>query len=226
MLVDRFDRKRLMMVSDVSRGAMYAAMPFMARLWAIYLLSFLIECFSLVWAPAKDASMPNMVPKRQLGTRTRSAWRSRTGRCRWGGSSYTALAALCGDSALGSRTSSDNSGSSPLWLDGATFFFSAYMVSRLTLQRLSGRRERARRAIQARQASRDLREGLRFMREPHAGPGHADRDRDGVHRRRLGHGDGADLRREHARVGATGWGLLVTALGVGMGLGMAGWGSS
>ena len=45
---------------------MYAAMAFLGRLWAIFLLSFAIECLSLLWTPARDASLPNMVPRRQL----------------------------------------------------------------------------------------------------------------------------------------------------------------
>jgi dTMP kinase len=41
-------------------------MAFIGKLWAIYVLSFVIECFSLLWGPARDASLPNMVPRRQL----------------------------------------------------------------------------------------------------------------------------------------------------------------
>ena len=48
-LVDRLDRKRLMIVADLARGAMYLSMVFLRELWAIYLLSFAIECLSLLW---------------------------------------------------------------------------------------------------------------------------------------------------------------------------------
>jgi hypothetical protein len=65
-LVDRLDRKRLMIVADLARGAMYLSMVFLRELWAIYLLSFAIECLSLLWGPARDASLPNLVPRRQL----------------------------------------------------------------------------------------------------------------------------------------------------------------
>ena len=33
---------------------------------AIFGVSFVIECFSLLWTPARDASLPNIVPRRQL----------------------------------------------------------------------------------------------------------------------------------------------------------------
>src|SRR6266487_3821046 len=66
VLADRFDRRKLMVRADIARGVMYASMPFMPGLRAIFLLSFLIECLSLLWTPAKDASIPNLVPRRQL----------------------------------------------------------------------------------------------------------------------------------------------------------------
>jgi len=66
VLVDRFDRRRMMIGADIARGALYATMPFLPTLWAIYLLSFFIECLSLLWTTSKDSSIPNMVPRRQL----------------------------------------------------------------------------------------------------------------------------------------------------------------
>ena len=65
-LVDRFDRKKIMIAADIARGALYATMAFVHQLGLIFLLSFVIECFSLLWTPARDASLPNLVPRRQL----------------------------------------------------------------------------------------------------------------------------------------------------------------
>jgi MFS family permease len=66
VIVDRVNRKKLMITADVARGALYASMPLLDRLWAIYVMSFAIECLSLVWTPAKDSTLPNLVPRRQL----------------------------------------------------------------------------------------------------------------------------------------------------------------
>src|SRR5687768_18156519 len=60
-LVDRTDRKQIMIIADLGRAVMYGAMAFLGQLWAIFLLSFAIECLSLLWTPARDASLPNMV---------------------------------------------------------------------------------------------------------------------------------------------------------------------
>src|SRR5437870_11260392 len=59
VFADRFDRRRVMIGADIGRGAMYASMPFLPGLAWIFLVSFLIECLSLLWTPAKDASVPN-----------------------------------------------------------------------------------------------------------------------------------------------------------------------
>ena len=72
-LVDRVDRKQIMIISDVGRGAMYAAMAFVGELWAIFLLSFAIECLSLLWTPCPRrvaAEHGAAAPARR--TRTRS----------------------------------------------------------------------------------------------------------------------------------------------------------
>src|SRR3989441_7345140 len=66
VFADRFDRRKLMVSADIARGALYASLPFFPKLWLIFLVSFVIECLSLLWTPAKDASIPNLVPRGQL----------------------------------------------------------------------------------------------------------------------------------------------------------------
>ena len=90
-LVDRLDRKRIMIAADLARGAMYAAMVFLGQLWAIYALSFAIECLSLVWGPARDASLPNLVPRRQLANANSIALASTYGTLPLGGIVFTVL---------------------------------------------------------------------------------------------------------------------------------------
>ena len=93
-LVDRLDRKRIMITADIGRGLMYAAMVFVGHLWAIYALSFAIECLSLVWGPARDASLPNLVPRRQLANANSIALVSTYGTLPLGGIVFTVLVGL------------------------------------------------------------------------------------------------------------------------------------
>ncbi|MGH2784244.1 MAG: MFS transporter [Actinomycetota bacterium] len=61
VLSDRFDRKRIMIWSDVARFGILIFTPFVPELWALYVFAFAHECFSLVFLPARDASLPNIV---------------------------------------------------------------------------------------------------------------------------------------------------------------------
>src|SRR5437762_2815066 len=96
VLVDRVDRKRLMITADISRGVMYGSMPFLKVLPAIFALSFLIECLSLVWGPAKDSSIPNIVPRRQLENANTIGLASTYGTLPLGGLIFSLLAGLSG----------------------------------------------------------------------------------------------------------------------------------
>src|SRR5688572_7061413 len=68
VLVDRWDRKRVMMVADVSRGVVLAFVPFIDTIWGLVVASLLLEIGTLLWSPAKEASVPNLVPPGHLTT--------------------------------------------------------------------------------------------------------------------------------------------------------------
>ena len=66
---DRFDRRRTMVISDLLRFALFLCIPIGMnfdisrdrKLVVLYVASFAVECVSLFWNPAKDASVPNLV---------------------------------------------------------------------------------------------------------------------------------------------------------------------
>jgi dTMP kinase len=63
---DRFDRRRTMVVSDGIRFGLFLTIPLVHTLAWLLVASFLIECVSLFWLPAKDASVPNLVRRDQI----------------------------------------------------------------------------------------------------------------------------------------------------------------
>jgi dTMP kinase len=63
---DRFNRRTTMVVTDVIRFLLYLSIPLELHLWWLLTASFLIECASLFWIPAKEASIPHLVPRNQL----------------------------------------------------------------------------------------------------------------------------------------------------------------
>lgn len=66
VFADRWDRKRMMIWSDIVRFFVILAVPLVPRLGALYAFAFLHECFSLISLPARDASLPNIVGTEHL----------------------------------------------------------------------------------------------------------------------------------------------------------------
>ena len=66
VLVDRWDRKRTMVVCDLCRAATLLWLPFVDVVWQLVLASVALEAFALLWAPAKEASVPDLVPREKL----------------------------------------------------------------------------------------------------------------------------------------------------------------
>ena len=212
--VDRFNRKTLMITADVARGALYAVMPILGPLWAIYLVSFAIECFSLLWTPARDASLPNLVPRRQLANANSLGLITTYGTLPLGG---LVFAFLSGGSDL-LPWLQDNPESLALWLDAGTFALSAVLVSRILIPSPAptgwSRFELSR-------VGRDILDGVRFLREDSL----ASSMTLGIVSAFSAVGAvlalGPIFARDALGAASSGWGVLVTSFGIGMGIGMA-----
>ncbi|MFC3982812.1 MULTISPECIES: dTMP kinase [Streptosporangium] len=63
---DRFDRRLTMVAADVARFALVLSIPLVGNYQWIIVATFLVECVNLFWVPAKDATVPNLVPKERL----------------------------------------------------------------------------------------------------------------------------------------------------------------
>jgi dTMP kinase len=207
-----------MMTADIARGVMYGSMPLLRSLPLIFVLSFFIECFSLVWGPAKDSSIPNIVPRRQLAHANTVGLASTYGTLPLGGIIFTALAALSGWIGAHAGYFRNNDEFLALWLDAGTFGFSAYMLSKLSLRgtTLTGGEK-----FEVSQVGRDIKDGLRFLREHSL----ARAMTIGIVMGFVGVGSvmalGAIFAGRTLAAGPKGFGVLVTAVGLGMGLGMA-----
>lgn len=68
VIVDRFNRKRLLLVCDIGRALVLFTLPFVDSLLGLVIASFLLELFTMLWSPAKEAIVPNLVPNEKLTT--------------------------------------------------------------------------------------------------------------------------------------------------------------
>jgi len=65
-VADRLDRKTTLVWGDYLRGLLFLSIPFVGTLWWVFVVTLVVEVISLVWGPAKDATVPNLVPRHLL----------------------------------------------------------------------------------------------------------------------------------------------------------------
>ncbi|OIQ79037.1 thymidylate kinase [mine drainage metagenome] len=66
VIADRFDRRRVMYIGDVLRALFTFSIPLIHEFWWLYTATAMGEIVTLFWGPAKDATVPNLVPRERL----------------------------------------------------------------------------------------------------------------------------------------------------------------
>lgn len=167
VFADRFDRKRLMVVCDVGRALVLASLPFVDTVPGLVAASLVMEVFTLLWAPAKEASVPHLVPADHLTTANSLSLAAAYGTIPVAAALFSLLAELSeaiGDFELLTVIRGTQEGLA-FYFDAATFLLSALMIWSLPLprRRTEERRPRASRRIEVGSALRELREGWQFV---------------------------------------------------------------
>jgi len=145
VLVDRFDRKRLMITCDLARAAVLMSLPFVDGLAGLVVASLLLEVFTLLWSPAKEALTPSLVPHDHLTTANSLNLAAGYATAPVAQLLFAALAGvslvLAGTS-LPIFSTMDQTALAFI-VDSFTFMFSALMLWRLTLPRRQRQRSSA-----------------------------------------------------------------------------------
>jgi dTMP kinase len=162
VLVDRWDRRRTMVICDLGRGAIMATLPFVDTLVGLFFASFLLEILTLLWSPAKDASVPNLVPPEKLAAANSLSLAAAYGTFPIGSLAFASMAGLANflsrfDALSGLKVDREFLA---LWLDSATFLASAVLITSLSLPRKE--RQPGERVDWSR-TWRELVEGVRFV---------------------------------------------------------------
>lgn len=66
LLADRVERKRLMIISDLVRMVLILGLVFVTELWQVYLLLIVKSSFDVIFSPAKNGKIKEIVPHHQL----------------------------------------------------------------------------------------------------------------------------------------------------------------
>ena len=167
VFADRFDRKRLMVTCDIGRALVLVSLPFVDTVLGLVVASLVLEVFTLLWAPAKEASVPHLVPSDHLTTANSLSLAAAYGTIPIAAGLFSLLAELSeviGDFELLTIVRGTQEGLA-FYFDAATFALSALMIWSLPLPRRSkGQRPKASgRRIEFGSAMRELREGWHFV---------------------------------------------------------------
>ncbi len=221
VLVDRWDRKRVMVTCDVGRGFVLATLPFIHTVFGLFLASLALEGLTLLWSPAKEASVPNLVETRRLTTANSLSLAAAYGTFPIGSAlfaSLTKVAEFLGAHAGPLNFLELNQESLAIYVDVITFFTSAALIATLALPRNPRRHGR----IDLGRTFTEVKEGWAFIgtspvvRAVLVGLG------TGL----IGGGMVAPLGPTFAtrvlHAGPAGFGLLLTSLGMGIAIGVLG----
>jgi dTMP kinase len=161
VLADRYDRKHVMVACDVMRGTLFIGVAFSRDLIALFALTFLIECLTLLYMAARDATLPSVVDRRHLTEANQLNLLVTYGPLPLGAVVAAAMVpAAAGLQALGVPVPSGTM--LALLANAATFYGAALIISRLHLP-ASGRRASADEERPG--VLEELREGTRFIRD-------------------------------------------------------------
>lgn len=156
VLADRYDRKRLMVTVDLARGTLFVFVAFSRSITTLFLLTFAVECLSLLYLAAKDATLPRIVHKRDLTEANQLNLLLAYGTLPAG----AVIVAIITTVLVSAGFTPQDATVAALLLDAGTFFVGALLMSRLRLPRRAEQREDAE---ERPGVAEELREGLRFI---------------------------------------------------------------
>jgi dTMP kinase len=162
VIVDRFDRRRVMIACDFGRAGLLALLPFVDTLTGLVLISFALEILSLLWGPAKDASIPNLVDEEHLTSANSLGLVAAFGTFPLASASFAVLAVVAQWLGGFSVFSSLEREFVALWVDGLTFLVSALIIWRLPIPRTYDRKGER---VDWTATFRDIADGVRFIRQ-------------------------------------------------------------
>jgi dTMP kinase len=221
VIADRWNRKATMLVADVGRAFLAAGLVFVDNYRELFILTFFTELLSMVRQPAREAVVPRLIPERHLLAANGLSLLSNYGTAPIGSAIFAGL------SEVGSRlphfgTFGSSIGAAFVF-DAVTFLLSALIVVFTGIPEVKlPKSRRAKGKLDLRTPLRDIAEGFRFVTK--RGP---------IRRMILGmaaglFGGGAlfvigqPFAEQVLRVSDSGYGLIVTSLGIGVGFGMLG----
>ena len=224
VFVDRWNRKRVMVFCDIGRAMVMIVLPFINNLIGLFIASLILEALTMLWSPAKEASVPNLVSEKFLTSANSLSLVAAYGTFPLGAglmALFGRLSTALFDSSWADNIRLDDMGLA-FYANAVSFLITALIISTLALPENPHIKKSDSRGIKKYLADpiNDLKQGWQFafinpvVRTVNAGLATA----------RLGAGMGIPLgviyTDELLGAGKSGFGVLLTSLGFGVGAGV------
>jgi dTMP kinase len=128
LVADRLDRRTTMIVGDVLRALIVLSIPLVGTLWWLLVATLLMETVSLFWLPAKEASIPNLVPRERLEAANQLSLLASYGSAPVAAAIFTSLAVVSRLIGQVVEYVGTNPVTLALVIDGITFLVSAAII--------------------------------------------------------------------------------------------------
>lgn len=158
VFVDRWDRKRVLIVTHVGRGLIMALIPFTQELLTLILATLFIEILSSLFAPAKDAVFPTLVRRDQLLVANQINLVLTYGMLPVAGVLYAVIVEVAQALAPVGSVIADRPIAVAIWFNALTFLVAAAAIRTITIRRAPAPRGRDPERISA-----QFTEGIRFV---------------------------------------------------------------
>jgi dTMP kinase len=159
-IADRLDRRMTMITGDIIRGVLFLSIPIFPNLTWIYIVKFLAGCASLFWNPATSASVPNLVPKDKLERANQLSLLTTYGTAPIAAGLFSVLALVSGPLGHAAPFLQPNKVNLALYFNAASYAVSALTVFFLREIPKRGASER----ISVPSVAKSIWEGWRFLR--------------------------------------------------------------
>jgi len=173
VFIDRWDRKATLIFCDLARGALVIAFAFANSLAMVCILTFVVETFSIIYNPAKDASIPLIVDKEQLLNANSLSQVSLFASMALGMGAAGGLIGIFDflgkHISLFSPTGFLPPQKAVFFIDSLSFLASAWLIHRIQFGAISPEAVTANheKKTDAAQVKNDFREGFRYMKSHH-----------------------------------------------------------
>ena len=131
VIADRFDRRRLMIVCDILRFGFYLSIPLVHNYIWLYTATVIVEAITLFWSPAKEASVPNLVPKDKLENANQVTLLASYGTAPVAALIFSVLAGVAVAISSFASKRFASTADLALYLDALSFLYTAWVVFRL-----------------------------------------------------------------------------------------------